>query len=46
MYHTKMHNFVHQLEYIMVVVLLMVFGGSLARRLLAHLTWKKKIARS
>jgi sodium/hydrogen antiporter len=41
-----MHDFVHQLEHIMMVMLLMVFGGSLARLLLDHLTWKKKIARS
>lgn len=39
MYHTEMHDFVHQIEHILMVVLLMVFGGSLVRGLLDHLTW-------
>ncbi len=39
MYHTEMHDFVHQLEHILLVVLLMVFGGSLVHGLLDHLTW-------
>jgi sodium/hydrogen antiporter len=39
MYHTEMHDFVHQIEHILMVVLLMVFGGSLVSGLLDHLTW-------
>lgn len=39
MYHTEMHDFVHQIEHILMVVLLMIFGGSLVRSLLNHLTW-------
>ncbi|MBC5774440.1 cation:proton antiporter [Pontibacter sp. KCTC 32443] len=38
-YHTEMHDFVAQVEHIMMVMLLIVFGGSLVRGLLDHLTW-------
>lgn len=38
-YHTEMHDFVNQIEQILMVVLLIVFGGSLVRGLLDHLSW-------
>lgn len=38
-YHTEMHDFVTQIEHMLMVVLLIVFGGSLVRGLLDHLTW-------
>ncbi|MHA6249430.1 cation:proton antiporter [Pontibacter sp. CAU 1760] len=39
-YHTEMHDFVNQIERIIMVTLLIVFGGSLVTGLLDHLTWK------
>ena len=39
-YHTEMHDFVEQIERILMVVLLLLFGGSLVTGLLDHLTWK------
>jgi sodium/hydrogen antiporter len=38
-YHTEMHDFVLQVERIIMVVLLILFGGSLASGLLDYLTW-------
>lgn len=38
-YHTEMHDFVTQVEHILMVTLLIVFGGSLVRGLLDDLTW-------
>ncbi|MEJ8757670.1 cation:proton antiporter [Pontibacter sp. H259] len=38
-YHTEMHDFVTQVEHILMVVLLIVFGGSLVTGLLNSLTW-------
>jgi sodium/hydrogen antiporter len=38
-YHTEMHDFVTQIERILMVILLMLFGGSLVTGLLDHLTW-------
>ncbi|MER2997306.1 cation:proton antiporter [Pontibacter populi] len=39
-YHTEMHDFVTQVERILMVVLLILFGGSLVTGLLDHLTWE------
>ena len=39
-YHTEMHDFVIQVEQILMVVLLMLFGGSLVYGLLNFLTWQ------
>ncbi|WP_162427964.1 cation:proton antiporter [Pontibacter pudoricolor] len=39
-YHTEMHDFVTQIERILMVILLMLFGGSLVTGLLDHLTWE------
>lgn len=39
-YHTEMHDFVNQVEHILMVVLLMLFGGSLVFGLLDYLTWQ------
>lgn len=39
-YHTEMHDFVLQVERIIMVVLLILFGGSLASGLLDFLTWE------
>lgn len=39
-YHTEMHDFVSQVEHILMVMLLMVFGGSLVFGLLDNLTWQ------
>lgn len=38
-YHTEMHEFTDQLERLFIVVILILFGGALARGLLAPLTW-------
>ena len=39
-YHTEMHDFVSQVEHILMVTLLMVFGGSIVYGLLNFLTWQ------
>jgi sodium/hydrogen antiporter len=39
-YHTEMHDFVTQVEQILMVILLMLFGGSLVYGLLDYLTWQ------
>ncbi|MFD2246566.1 cation:proton antiporter [Pontibacter ruber] len=39
-YHTEMHDFVNQVERILMVTLLLLLGGSIARGLLEHLTWQ------
>jgi sodium/hydrogen antiporter len=39
-YHTEMHDFINQIERIVMVILLMLFGGSLVSGLLDHLTWQ------
>ena len=39
-YHTEMHDFVEQIERILMVILLILFGGSLVTGLLDHLTWQ------
>ena len=38
-YHTEMHEFTDQLERLFIVAILILFGGALARGLLAPLTW-------
>jgi NhaP-type Na+/H+ or K+/H+ antiporter len=38
-YHQHMHTFIEQLERLMMMVLLVLFGGALARGLLAELDW-------
>jgi NhaP-type Na+/H+ or K+/H+ antiporter len=38
-YHREMHDFSDQIERILVAVLLILFGGAIARGLLAPLTW-------
>ncbi|MEJ8801338.1 cation:proton antiporter [Pontibacter sp. H249] len=38
-YHTEMHDFVTQVEQILMVILLLLFGGSLIQGLLNYLTW-------
>lgn len=42
-YHTEMHDFVYQIERIIMVILLMLFGGSLVTGLLDHLTWQSAL---
>ncbi|WP_439881011.1 cation:proton antiporter [Pontibacter sp. MBLB2868] len=42
-YHTEMHDFVNQVEHILMVMLLLVFGGSLVYGLLNFLTWQGAI---
>lgn len=39
-YHTEMHDFVTQVEQILMVILLLLFGGSLVFGLLDYLTWQ------
>ncbi|WP_242921362.1 cation:proton antiporter [Pontibacter liquoris] len=39
-YHTEMHDFVNQVEHILMVTLLLVFGGSIVFGLLNYLTWQ------
>ncbi|WP_276499549.1 cation:proton antiporter [Pontibacter litorisediminis] len=39
-YHTEMHDFVNQVEHILMVILLLLFGGSLVFGLLDNLTWQ------
>ncbi|WP_242926403.1 cation:proton antiporter [Pontibacter vulgaris] len=39
-YHTEMHDFVNQIERILMVTLLLIFGGSLVTGLLNYLTWQ------
>jgi len=39
-YHTEMHDFVSQVEHILMVTLLLVFGGSIVFGLLNYLTWQ------
>ncbi|MCA8831053.1 cation:proton antiporter [Hymenobacter pini] len=39
-YHTEMHEFTDQLERLLIVVILILFGGALVRGLLAPLTWQ------
>lgn len=39
-YHTEMHDFITQVEQILMVILLLLFGGSLVYGLLNYLTWQ------
>ncbi|WP_299705866.1 sodium:proton antiporter [uncultured Pontibacter sp.] len=39
-YHTEMHDFINQIERIVMVILLILFGGSIVSGLLDHLTWQ------
>ena len=39
-YHEKMHDFMEQMERLMMMVVLVLFGGALARGLLAELDWR------
>ncbi|GHA63534.1 cation:proton antiporter [Pontibacter akesuensis] len=39
-YHVEMHDFVNQVERIIMVILLMLFGGSLVTGILDYLTWQ------
>ncbi len=43
-YHTEMHDFVNQVERIIMVILLMLFGGSLVTGVLEYLTWQGALA--
>jgi NhaP-type Na+/H+ or K+/H+ antiporter len=38
-YHTEMHEFTDQLERLLIVIILILFGGALVRGLLAPLSW-------
>jgi NhaP-type Na+/H+ or K+/H+ antiporter len=38
-HHTEMHEFTDQLERLLIVIILILFGGALVRGLLAPLTW-------
>ncbi|RSK31730.1 cation:proton antiporter [Hymenobacter metallilatus] len=38
-YHTEMHEFTDQLERLLIVVILILFGGAIVRGLLGPLTW-------
>ncbi|AII53238.1 cation:proton antiporter [Hymenobacter sp. APR13] len=38
-YHTEMHEFTDQIERLLIVVILILFGGAIVRGLLAPLTW-------
>ena len=38
-YHEKLHDFIEQLERLMMMVVLVLFGGALARGMLAELDW-------
>ncbi|TGD79784.1 cation:proton antiporter [Hymenobacter wooponensis] len=38
-YHTEMHEFTDQLERLLIVIILILFGGALVRGLLEPLTW-------
>ena len=38
-YHEKMHDFMEQMERLMMMVVLVLFGGALARGLLAEVDW-------
>jgi sodium/hydrogen antiporter len=38
-YHRKLHSFTDEIERILVAVILMLFGGTLVRGILDHLTW-------
>lgn len=39
-YHRELHDFTEQIERIFLVIILLLFGGSLAQGLLAELTWQ------
>ncbi|MBC5994963.1 cation:proton antiporter [Pontibacter cellulosilyticus] len=39
-YHTEMHDFITQVEQILMVILLLLFGGGLVYGLLNYLTWQ------
>ncbi|PRY10985.1 sodium/proton antiporter (CPA1 family) [Pontibacter ummariensis] len=39
-YHVEMHDFINQVEHILMVMLLLLFGGSLVYGLLNYLTWQ------
>ncbi|RAU84134.1 cation:proton antiporter [Pontibacter arcticus] len=39
-YHTKMHDFINQVERILMVILLVLFGGSIVTGILEYLTWQ------
>lgn len=39
-YHKEMHDFTDQMERLLMVIVLIPFGGSLAKGLLDHLTWQ------
>lgn len=39
-YHTRMHDFINQVERILMVILLVLFGGSIVTGILEHLTWQ------
>jgi len=43
-YHEKLHDFVEQLERLLMMALLVLFGGALARGLLEPLTWTAAVA--
>ncbi|MGV3510099.1 MAG: cation:proton antiporter [Sphingobacteriaceae bacterium] len=42
-YHTKLHSFIDQIERILLAIVLLLFGGSLATGILANLTLKMAI---
>ncbi|AKQ46832.1 cation transporter [Rufibacter radiotolerans] len=43
-YHRELHDFTDQIERILLVVVLLLFGGSVARGLLDSLTWQGAVA--
>lgn len=42
-YHRNLHDYAEQLEHILMLIVLLLLGGSIARGLLDHLTWKAVI---
>jgi len=43
-YHEELHHFTQQVEHVMMVILLILFGGSLVHGVLDHLTWPMALA--
>ncbi|MDW5376166.1 cation:proton antiporter [Halomonas sp. HP20-15] len=43
-YHLRLHGFIEQIEHLLMMMLLVLFGGSLAGPLLEELTWPMAIA--
>ena len=43
-YHEELHHFTQQVEHLLMVILLILFGGSLVHGILDHLTWPMALA--